>query len=125
VISIAGILQVLHKTDGEEKFGKGDYCRKAQNHLDECFLEGQKFVFRAKNSAQGQKFCPRARISSPGENFWGPKNSKFLALQNSAKSFTLCCGATLSKSARNYGIGRISGGQKFHNFRPYEIRLSP
>jgi hypothetical protein len=29
VISIAGILQVLHKTDGEEKFEKGEYYRKA------------------------------------------------------------------------------------------------
>jgi hypothetical protein len=40
VLSIAGILQVLHKTDVEEKFGKGDYCRKAQNHPEECIFTG-------------------------------------------------------------------------------------
>jgi hypothetical protein len=40
VLSIAGILKVLHKTNVEEKFGKGDYCRKAQNHLGECIFTG-------------------------------------------------------------------------------------
>jgi hypothetical protein len=40
VLSITGILQVLHKTDVEEKFGKGDYCRKAQNHPKECIFTG-------------------------------------------------------------------------------------
>jgi hypothetical protein len=40
VLSIAGIFQVLHKTDVEEKFGKGDYCRKAQNHPEECIFTG-------------------------------------------------------------------------------------
>jgi hypothetical protein len=37
VLSIAGILQVLHKMDVGEKFGKRDYCRKAQNHPEDCF----------------------------------------------------------------------------------------
>jgi hypothetical protein len=40
VLSIAGILQVLHKTDVEEKFGKEDYYRKAQNQLEECIFTG-------------------------------------------------------------------------------------
>jgi hypothetical protein len=80
VLSIAGILQVLHKTDVEEKFGEGDYCRKAQNHLEECILLGQKFDFRARNSAPGPEFLP---------------------------------------------LDKISGGRKFLNFRPFEIRLSP
>jgi hypothetical protein len=60
VLSIAGILQVLHKTDIEEKYEKGDYCRKAQNHPEECILLGRKFGFRTGNSA-------------PGQNFWGPE----------------------------------------------------
>jgi hypothetical protein len=59
VLSIAGILQVFHKTDVEEKYGKGDYYRNAQNHPEECFSQGQKFSFRAG-------------ISAPGQNFWGP-----------------------------------------------------
>jgi hypothetical protein len=48
-----------------KRSGKGDYYRKAQNHPEECLLEGQKFAFRAGNSA------PRAGISAPGQNFWG------------------------------------------------------
>jgi hypothetical protein len=40
VLSIAGILQVLHKTDVEEKFGKGDYYIKPQNHPEECIFTG-------------------------------------------------------------------------------------
>jgi hypothetical protein len=63
-----------------KRSGKGDYCRKAQNHPEECFLEGRKFVFRAGNSAPGPKFLP---------------------------------------------LEKIFGGQKFLNFRPFEIRLSP
>jgi hypothetical protein len=34
-----------------KRSGKGDYYRKAQNHPEECLLEGQKFAFRAENSA--------------------------------------------------------------------------
>jgi hypothetical protein len=80
MLSIAGILQVLHKTDVEEKFEKGDYCRKAQNHPEECILLGRKFDFRAINSAPGPEFLP---------------------------------------------LDKISGGQKFLIFHPFEIRLSP
>jgi stalled ribosome alternative rescue factor ArfA len=80
VLSIAGILQVLHKTDVEEKFGKGDYCRKAQNHPEECFSEGRKFSFRAGNSTPGpdpplhkifggQKFLEFPRISTNFHEF--------------------------------------------------------
>jgi hypothetical protein len=58
VLSIAGILQVFHKTDIEEKYGKGDYCRNAQKHPEECFSQGQKFSFRAGNSALGPEFPP-------------------------------------------------------------------
>jgi hypothetical protein len=92
VLSIAEILQVLHKTDIEEKFGKGDYGRKAQNQPEECIFTG-----------------PEIPPAAPGQNFWGPKIPKFPSLRNSAKSFTLCCGATLSKGPGNSGIGRISG----------------
>jgi hypothetical protein len=84
-----------------KRSGKGDYCRNAQNHPEECQFQGQKFVFRARNSA------PRAGISAPGQNFRGP------ALQNSAKSFTKCCGATLYKRARNSGLAEFSGGRNF------------
>jgi hypothetical protein len=42
-----------------------------------------------------------------------------------AKSFTLKCGATLSEGTGNSGFDRISRGQKFQNFRPYEILLCP
>jgi hypothetical protein len=73
----------------------------------------------------GQKFDFRARISAPGLNFRGPESPEFPSLQNLAKSFTLCCSATLSKGAGNSGIGRIFGGRKFHNFCPCKIRLSP
>jgi hypothetical protein len=98
VISIAGILQVLHKTDVEEKFQKGDYYRKAQNHPEECFSQGQKY-----------------RIS--GSRIF----HEFLALRNLAKSFTKRCGATLYKGAKNSGLAEfpwagnsiISGAQKF------------
>jgi hypothetical protein len=72
----------------------------------------------------GQKFRLKAGISAPGQNFWGTEIPEFPSIRNPAKSFTLCCGATLSKGAGNSGMGRISGGQKFHNFRHCEIRLS-
>jgi hypothetical protein len=95
--------------------GNGDYCRKAQNHPEECLLEGRKFAFRAGNSA------PRARISAPGQNFWGPEIPEFLALRNSAKSFTKHCGATFCKGTGNSDLAEfpgarnsiISGPQKF------------
>jgi hypothetical protein len=63
MLSIVGILQVLHKTDIEEKYGKWDYCRKAQNHLEECILLGRKFGFRTGNSAPGPAFPPLDKIS--------------------------------------------------------------
>jgi hypothetical protein len=50
-----------------KRSGKGDYCRKAQNHPEECLLEGQKFAFRVG-------------ISTSGQNFWGPEIPKFLVL---------------------------------------------
>jgi hypothetical protein len=46
----------LHKTDVEEKFGKGDYCRKAQNHPEECFSQGQNLVLGPDISPQGRNF---------------------------------------------------------------------
>jgi hypothetical protein len=85
-----------------KRSGKGDYCRKAQNHPEECQFQGQKFAFRAGNSA------PRARISAPGQNFWGPK-IEFLALRNSAKSFTKRCGAMFCKGAGNSGLAEFPG----------------
>jgi hypothetical protein len=88
-----------------KRSGKGNYCRKAQNHPEECLLEGQKFAFRARNSA------PRARISAPGQNFRGPEILEFPALRNSAKSFTKCCGATFCKGARNSGLAEFLGAE--------------
>jgi hypothetical protein len=38
---------------------KGDYCRKAQNHPEECQFQGQKFAFRARIFALGQNFRGR------------------------------------------------------------------
>jgi hypothetical protein len=74
---------------------------------------------------QGWKFRPRAGISARGQNFWGPEILEFPALRNLAKSFTERCGATLCKGARNSGLAEFPGGQKFHNFWPSKIRLSP
>jgi hypothetical protein len=98
-----------------KRSGKGDYCRKAQNHPEECQFQGRNFAFRAGNSAH------RAGISAPGQNFWGPKIPEFLALQNSAKSFRKHCGAAFCKGARNSGLAEfprarnfiISGPRKF------------
>jgi hypothetical protein len=98
-----------------KRSGKGDYCRKAQKHPEECQIQGRKLAFKAGNSA------PRAGISAPGENFRRPEIPEFLALQNLAKSFIKCCGTTCSKGARNSGLIEflgarnyiISGPQKF------------
>jgi hypothetical protein len=57
-----------------KRSGKGDYCRKAQNHLEECQFQGRKFAFRAGNST------PRAEISALGQNFRGPEILEFSAL---------------------------------------------
>jgi hypothetical protein len=100
--------------------------------------------YRAGNLVSGPEFPPLDKI------FEGRKFHEFPSLQNSAKSFTwrcgatLCkgarnsdgagnlaksftrsCGATISKGARSSDMCRISGGQKFHNFRPSEFLLSP
>jgi hypothetical protein len=80
VLSIARILQVLHKTDVEEKFGKGTTVERLKIIQRSAFLQGQKFDFRARNSALGPEFPP---------------------------------------------LDKISGGRKFLNFHPFEIRLSP
>jgi hypothetical protein len=50
-----------------KRSGKKDYCRKAQNHPEECQFQGRKFAFRAENSA-------------PRQNFRGPEILEFLAL---------------------------------------------
>jgi hypothetical protein len=68
---------------------------------------GQKFAFRAGNSA------PRAGISAPGQNFQGPEIPKFPALRNSAKSFTKRCGATLCKGAGNSDLAEFPGTRNF------------
>jgi hypothetical protein len=90
-----------------KRSGKGDYCRKAQNHPEESLLEGRKFAFRARNSA------PRARISAPGQNFWGPEIPKFPALRNLAKSFTKRCGATFCKGAGNSNLAEFPGAENY------------
>jgi hypothetical protein len=80
--------------------GKGDYCRKAQNHPEECQFQGRKFAFRAG-------------ISAPGQIFRGPEIPEFPALRNSAKSFTKCCGATFCKGAGNSGLAEFPGARNF------------
>jgi hypothetical protein len=90
-----------------KRSGKGDYCRKAQNHPEECQFQGRKFAFRAGN------FAPRARISAPGQNFRGSEIPEFPSLQNSAKSFIKCCGATLCKGAGNSGLAEFLGARNF------------
>jgi hypothetical protein len=86
---------------------KGDYCRKAQNHPEECQFQGWKFASRARNSTT------RAGISAPGQNFWGPEILEFPALRNSAKSFRKCCGATFCKGAGNSGLAEFLGARNF------------
>jgi hypothetical protein len=86
---------------------KEDYCRKAQNHPEECQFQGRKFAFRARNSTH------RAGISAPGQNFWGPQILEFMGLRNSAKSFTKCCGAMFCKGARNSGLAEFPGARNF------------
>jgi hypothetical protein len=49
--------------DVEEKCGKGDNHRKAQNHPEECLFTWPEI------SLQGQNFCPKARISAPRPEF--------------------------------------------------------
>jgi hypothetical protein len=98
-----------------KRSGKGNYCRKAQNHPEECQFQGRKFAFRAENSA------PRAGISAPGQKFWGPEILEFLALRNSAKSFTKRCGATFSKGARNSGLAEFPGARNFIIFGPQKF----
>jgi hypothetical protein len=90
-----------------KRSGKGDYCRKAQNHPEECQFQGRKFAFRARNSA------PRAGISAPGQNLWGAEIPESLALRNLAKSFTKSCDATFCKGARNSGLAEFSGARNF------------
>jgi hypothetical protein len=90
-----------------KRSGKGDYCRKAQNHPDECQFQGRKFAFRAGISA------PRAGISAPGQNFRGLEIHEFLALRNSAKSFIKCCDATFCKGAGNSGLAEFPGPGNF------------
>jgi hypothetical protein len=46
-------------------------------------------------------------------NLRGPEIPEFPALQNSAKSFTKCCGATFSKGARNSGLAEFLGARNF------------
>jgi hypothetical protein len=75
-----------------KRSGKGDYCRKAQNHPEECLLEGRKFAFRVG-----------AEILALG--------TEFPALRNSAKSFTKHCGATFCKGAGNSGLAKFPGAR--------------
>jgi hypothetical protein len=86
---------------------KGDYYRKAQNHPEECQFQGRKFAFRARISAT------RARISTAGQKFRAPEIPEFLALRNSAKSFTKHCGATFYKGAVNSGLVEFLGAGNF------------
>jgi hypothetical protein len=90
-----------------KRSGKGDYCRKAQNHPEECQFQCRKFAFRAGISA------PMAGISAPGQNFRGPEIPEFLSLQNLAKSFPKYCGATICKGARNSGLAEFLGAENF------------
>jgi hypothetical protein len=68
VLSIAGILQVLHKTDVEEKCGKGDYCRNAQ-------ITQRSVFHRAGNLVSGPEILPQGRNFCPWTKFLGARNS--------------------------------------------------
>jgi hypothetical protein len=87
--------------------GKGTTIERLKIIQRSVFFLGQKFAFRAGNSA------PRARISAPGQNFRGSEIPEFLALRNLAKSFTKCCGATFGKGARNSGLAEYPGAGNF------------
>jgi hypothetical protein len=56
MLSIAGILQVLHKTVVEEKYGKGTTVERLKITQRSAFLLGQKFDFRPEIPPQGQNF---------------------------------------------------------------------
>jgi hypothetical protein len=62
---------------------------------------------RAGNSARGPEFPPLDKIPE------GRKFIEFLALRNSAKSFTKRCGATFCKGARNSGLAEFSRARNF------------
>jgi hypothetical protein len=96
VLSIAGILQVLHKTDVEEKYGKGDYCRNAQITQRSVFHRAGNLVSGPEILPQGRNFCP-----------W----TKFLGARNLAKSFTKRCGAMLYKGAGNSDLAEFPGAE--------------
>jgi hypothetical protein len=118
VLSIAGILQVLHKTDGEEKWERGLLLKGLKSPRGEK-IPGPEIMFQGRNSAPGPEFPPLDKISG------GRKFHEFPALRNSAKSSTKCCGATLCKGARNSGLAEFPGAGNSINFRPSKIRLSP
>jgi hypothetical protein len=70
----------------KRSFGKGDYCRKAQNHPEDCISQGRKLCFRARNSAPGLEFLPLDKISGGRKfyefpNFW-PFETRLSPLQN-------------------------------------------
>jgi hypothetical protein len=68
----------------------------------------QRTIFhRARNCVSGPEILPQ------GRNFCPWTKLEFPALQNSAKSFTKCCGAMLCKGARNSGLAEFLGVGNF------------
>jgi hypothetical protein len=59
-----------------KRSGKGDYCRKAQNHPEECLFQGRKFAFRAGNLLSGPEILPLGPEFPPLDKISGP--SKFV-----------------------------------------------
>jgi hypothetical protein len=78
-------------------------------------------ISRARNFALGPEIPPQGRNFCPWTKFLGAGNSKFhefLALRNSANSFTKHCGATLCKGAGNSGLAEFPGARNSIIFGP-------
>jgi hypothetical protein len=58
VLSIAGILQVLHKTDVEEKYGNGTTVERLKITQRSAFYRAGNLVSGPEISPQGRNFCP-------------------------------------------------------------------
>jgi hypothetical protein len=70
--------------------------------------------FKAENLLSGPEIPPLRPEFPPLDKIsGGPEIPEFPALQNLAKSFTKCCGATFSKGARNSGLAEFPGARNF------------
>jgi hypothetical protein len=103
----------------KRRLEKGTTIERLKITQRSAFLLGQKFVFRAGNSALGMEFPPLNKIS---------ENHKFLNFHpfEIRLSPLLCVVVQHSvKGPEILVLAEFLGGQKLHNFLPSEIRLSP